>query len=356
MTNGMVTDASAYSLDAYDYELPPDLIAQHPEKKRTASRLMVVRRDTGDYSHHTFSEIGNFLKAGDLLVLNDTKVIPARLIGRKETGAKVEILLLREIDTNRWEALIKPSLRVREGTPVFFGDESEGFSLTVYGPAAGGSAGRVVEFSGASYRDDLQKIGHMPLPPYIRRPGEPSDRERYQTVFARKEGAVAAPTAGLHFDEDLLGALAAQGVETAFVTLHTGYGTFRPIQNEDIRSHRMFEELFEIPEDTAEKINRAKGENRRVIACGTTSVRALESAADSKRRVAPCRERTGLFIYPPYAFRIVDGLITNFHFPKSTLLVLVSAFLGREKLLNAYKEAVREQYRFFSYGDAMFMI
>ncbi len=317
---------------------------------------MIVDKNTGKIKHETFKNIVSYFNAGDTLVLNDTKVIPARLLGARKSGGKAEALLLCEFEDGTWDALLKPSSRISKGDPVLFEGGGESLEAVVLDDSREGSGTRRIRFSGTEVKEKINRVGKMPLPPYIRREARPSDREDYQTVFARHEGAVAAPTAGLHFDRELLEALRIKGIEIVTVTLHTGYGTFQPVNAEDILEHRMFEEAFEITPEAAAKINAAKREGRRVIACGTTSVRALEAAADENSRVRHERSRTALFIYPPYTFRIVDGLITNFHLPKSTLLMLVSAFAGYENLREAYRTAVLEKYRFYSYGDAMMIL
>ncbi|HTL47375.1 MAG TPA: tRNA preQ1(34) S-adenosylmethionine ribosyltransferase-isomerase QueA [Verrucomicrobiae bacterium] len=341
-------------LSSYDYDLPPELIAAHPPEKRTSARLMKIGRETGAVEHRRFGNVADFLKAGDVLVLNDTKVIPARLLGRRPTGGKVQALLLKETGPDRWEALLKPSGRIAKGQVLAF--EGKGVTLEARvddEPAEHGV--RTLVFPDPDFRKKLEIVGHMPLPPYIEREDTDQDREDYQTVFARAEGAVAAPTAGLHFDKPLLETLRQKGVEIVFITLHTGYGTFQPVYEEDVTQHEMFEEFYSIDAAAAEKINAAKREKRRVIACGTTTVRALESAAREGSLQAG-QGLTRIFIYPPYAFRVMDGLITNFHLPKSTLLMLVASFLGREKMMAAYHEAVREKYAFYSYGDAMVIL
>jgi len=343
-------------LSDYDYDLPEELIAEMPSAKRPEARLMRLSRTEGVAGHGSFFDVRDLLRAGDVLVLNDTKVIPARLLGARKSGGKAEALLLCEFEDGTWDALLKPSSRISKGDPVLFEGGGESLEAVVLDDSREGSGTRRIRFSGTDVKEKINRVGQMPLPPYIRREARPSDREDYQTVFARHEGAVAAPTAGLHFDRELLEALRVKGIEIVTVTLHTGYGTFQPVNAEDILEHRMFEEAFEITPESAAKINAAKREGRRVIACGTTSVRALEAAADENRRVRHERSRTALFIYPPYTFRIVDGLITNFHLPKSTLLMLVSAFAGYENLRQAYRIAVLEKYRFYSYGDAMLIL
>ncbi len=345
-------------LSDFDYELPQELIALHPAAERTGSRLLVYDRALQRLTHTRFSKIAPYFKAGDVLVLNDTRVLPARLWGRRESGGKVEALLLKSVNASCWKALVRPSGKIKKGAQILF--EKEGYSLTaqVADDAVPDSGERLLDFGAVNFSEEIQKIGSMPLPPYIDRAPESEDRERYQTVFADKAGAIAAPTAGLHFDGPLIEALEVLGIEIVRVTLHVGYGTFQPVLCDNPAEHRMHEESFELSAAAAEKINAACRAGRRVIACGTTSVRVLETAAVAPGRVEPLSGMTNIFIYPPYSFKIVKGLITNFHLPKTTLLMLVAAFLGeggQEKLFELYHEAVREKYRFFSFGDAMFI-
>ncbi|TCK03971.1 tRNA preQ1(34) S-adenosylmethionine ribosyltransferase-isomerase QueA [Phorcysia thermohydrogeniphila] len=338
----------------FDYELPKELIAKFPVEPRDSARLMVLHRDSGKLEHRIFRDIVEYLKEGDVLVLNDTKVIPARLFGRLETGGKVELLLVRQPLPNLWEVMAKPARKLKEGKRIIFDEELEGI---VKGYA--GEGRRLVEFKvkgNKDFMEKLEKVGHIPLPPYIEREERPEDREKYQTVFAQKPGAVAAPTAGLHFTEELLEKLRDKGVIIKTVTLHVGPGTFKPVKVENVEEHQMDYETYNVPEETAKEVNRAKDEGRRVIAVGTTVVRTLESAADESGRVKSGEGSTNLFIYPGYRFKVIDALITNFHLPRSTLLMLVSAFAGRERILNAYREAVKEGYRFYSYGDAMLIL
>ncbi|MCL5781418.1 MAG: tRNA preQ1(34) S-adenosylmethionine ribosyltransferase-isomerase QueA [Firmicutes bacterium] len=339
-------------LSDFDFQLPEELIAQEPVEKRDQSRLMVVHRDSGAIEHKTFREIIEYLRPGDVLVMNESKVLPTRIFGTKtSTGAKIELLLLRQVAPNRWEALVKPGKKARTGDMLDFGNGLMTGSILDHTDVGG----RIIEFS---YREPflqvLERIGTMPLPPYIKKPL--ADQQRYQTVYARQEGSVAAPTAGLHFTRELLEEIRAKGVKTVTVLLHVGLGTFRPVQVEDITRHSMHQEYFEITPQAAEEINRAKNRGGRVIAVGTTSVRSLETSCDENGQVLPGSGMTGIFIYPGYKFKVIDGLITNFHLPKSTLLMLVSALAGREKILAAYRLAVQEKYRFFSFGDAMFII
>ncbi len=336
-------------LSDFDYNLPEELIAQRPLEPRNASRLMVLDPARRTITNEHFFDLRKFLRAGDTLIFNDTRVIPARLLGRKSTGARVEIFLLRRLDAVTWETLVKPGRKIAEGTEIAFGDE---LSCKVVGRTDFG--GRVVqfEFSGV-FEEVLDRLGETPLPPYIHE--KLDDSERYQTVYNRERGSAAAPTAGLHFTAEQMRDLAAFGVNLGFVTLHVGLGTFRPVQVETIEQHEMHEEYFSIPQATADLIRETKLRGGRVIAVGTTSIRTLEAAALDKSSVAVGSSSTKIFIYPGYEFKIVDALITNFHLPKSTLLMLVSAFAGREFILQAYAEAVAERYRFFSFGDAMFI-
>jgi len=333
------------------YELPEELIAQDPLEDRAGSRLLVLDKKSGAVSHHTFREITGYLEAGDCLVINDTKVIPARLIGAKEgTGAKIEILLLKRKENNIWETLVKPGKKAKTGARISFGDGL--LTGEVVGIAEEGN--RLIQFTyDGIFEEILDRLGQMPLPPYITHQLE--DKNRYQTVYAKHTGSAAAPTAGLHFTPELLEEIEKKGVNIARVTLHVGLGTFRPVKAEEITDHHMHAEFYQIDEEAAEKINRAKESGHRVICVGTTSCRTIESAADEKGRLRACSGWTEIFIYPGYRFKALDALITNFHLPESTLIMLVSALAGRENVLSAYKEAVREQYRFFSFGDAMFI-
>ena len=335
----------------FDYELPTELIAQHPAEKRDHSRLLVMDKYTGAVEHHVFKDIVNYLHAGDVLVINNTKVIPARIFGTKEGGtAKIEVVLLKrdEMLPNTWEVLVHPGKRAKVGTVIDFGEgrlKGEVIENT--------SAGRKITFHfDGIFEEILEDLGTMPLPPYIHE--QLGDQTRYQTVYAKVDGSAAAPTAGLHFTKDLLALLKEKGVEIEEVLLHVGLGTFKPVNEEDIEDHEMHSEYYEISKETAERINQAKAEGRRIISVGTTSTRALESAARDGRLFAGSGW-TNIFIYPGYKWQIVDGLITNFHLPKSTLMMLVSALSKRELILNAYQEAVAQKYRFFSFGDAMFI-
>ncbi|MEE3362177.1 MAG: tRNA preQ1(34) S-adenosylmethionine ribosyltransferase-isomerase QueA [Anaerovoracaceae bacterium] len=339
----------------FDYDLPEELIAQHPSDRRDGCRLMVVHRKTGEIEHRHFYDIIDYLEPTDCLVMNDSKVIPARLFGVKEdTGAKVEFLLTKRIDGDRWETMVRPGRRLRPGAVVSFAPD---FEAEIIDYAEGGT--RIVEFRyDGIFMERLEELGAMPLPPYIERPSTKEDRDRYQTVYARPEGSVAAPTAGLHFTKELLGAIENRGVKTAYVTLHVGIGTFRPVKAENVEDHEMHFEEYSISDETAKVINDTKKSGGRIVAVGTTSTRTLESAAvrdGGAWQVRPGAGSTGIFIYPGYEWKMVDSLITNFHLPKSTLMMLISSFYDREKILEAYRTAVEEKYRFFSYGDAMFI-
>ena len=345
-------------IDDFDYHLPEELIAQKPADKRDNSRLLVVHRNNGEIEHRHFYDIVDFLKPGDCLVLNNSKVLPARLFGIKEgTGAKIEFLLIKRIDGDIWETMVRPGKRLKPGDSVLFCDKP---LLRAYIRDYGDDGTRIVEFEYEGiFMERLEEIGSMPLPPYIERPSENEDKDRYQTVYCKEEGSVAAPTAGLHFTKELLEKAKEKGVELVYVTLHVGIGTFRPVKCENIEEHSMHFEEYEISEESAAAVNRAKREGRRIISVGTTSTRTLESAAYADQngvwQIKSGHNSTGIFIYPGYEFKIVDSLITNFHLPKSTLLMLISALYDREKILEVYEEAIKEKYRFFSYGDAMFI-
>jgi len=340
-----------YALGDYDYHLPAKLIAQQPLAQRDQSRLLCLDRDTGQWGHRQFTDIVNLLDAGDVLVLNNTQVIPGRLLGRKQSGGKVEVLILdyaQGVTGKIFQCLIKSSKRPRPGSRLLFEQGLEGRVETVSATTC------MVSFQGQErFGRILQEIGHIPLPPYIHRDDVARDHESYQTVYAAQKGAIAAPTAGLHFTQNLLAQLVQKGVELAVLTLHVGYGTFVPVRAADIRDHRMHAEWFTLSEEAAHSIQTAKAAGRRVVAVGTTSVRSLEYCALEEGQIAPRSGMCDLFIYPGYRFKMVDAMITNFHLPQSTLLMLVAAFAGRENILNAYAEAVRQKYRFFSYGDAM---
>lgn len=343
-------------LTDFDYMLPEELIAQHPADKRENSRMMVLDRAAGTIEHKHFYDIIDYLRPGDLMVLNDSKVIPARIFGFKEkTGGKVEVLLTKRLEGDVWEAMVRPGRRLKTGTVISFSDEKK-FRAEVIGFGEDGTRHLKFDYDGI-WNELLDEFGQIPLPPYIDRENESEDKDRYQTVYCKYEGSVAAPTAGLHFTEEILQKLKEKGVELAFVTLHVGIGTFRPVKEEEIEDHPMHYEEYSIDEETAEKINRAKREGRRVISVGTTSTRTVESAAGEDGFVRAGQRSTKLFIYPPvYRFKVVDALLTNFHLPKSTLIMLISAFYDREKILEAYEEAVRQRYRFFSYGDCMLIL
>ena len=333
------------------YDLPEELIAQDPLEDRSSSRLLVLDKKTGETEHHVFREIVDYLDPGDCLVINDTKVIPARLIGAKEeTGAKIEVLLLKRGADDVWETLVKPGRKARPGTRISFGDgllTGEVMDIVDEG-------NRLIHFEYEGiFEEILDRLGQMPLPPYITH--QLKDKDRYNTVYAEHPGSAAAPTAGLHFTPELLEKIRDKGVDIAHVTLHVGLGTFRPVKVDDVENHHMHSEFYMIDETAAEKINRAKENGKRVICVGTTSCRTIESAADENGRLKACSGWTDIFIYPGYQFKILDALITNFHLPESTLVMLVSALAGRDHVLAAYEEAVRERYRFFSFGDAMFI-
>ena len=332
----------------FNYILPEELIAQTPVEDRSASRLMVVDKITGAWRHEHFRDITRYLRPGDCLVLNDTRVIPARLYGVKEgTESPMEFVLLKRHTDTDWETLVRPGKRAKPGARFDFGQGA--LKAQVLDILEGGN--RMVRFSwDGVFEEVLDRVGVMPLPPYIKEKLE--DPERYQTVYARERGSAAAPTAGLHFTPELLDEIRAMGVSTAFVTLHVGLGTFRPVKSKTVEGHLMHEEVFSIGEEACEQINRARAAGGRIIAVGTTSCRVLESVADEDGKVAPTEGSTKIFIYPGYRFKIVDGLVTNFHLPESTLVMLVSALAGREHVLAAYEEAIRERYRFFSFGDA----
>lgn len=338
-------------LHDFYYDLPKELIAQDPLEDRASSRLLILDRKDGSLKHEVFHNITEYLKPGDCLVINDTKVIPARLYGiKKDTGAKIEVLLLKRKENDNWEVLVKPGRKAKPGTVISFGDgllECEVKEVIDDG-------NRIIQFSyDGIFEEILDRLGQMPLPPYITH--ELKDKNRYQTVYAKHEGSAAAPTAGLHFTNELLKNIEDMGVSIAHVTLHVGLGTFRPVKVEEITDHHMHSEYYHIEQQEADKINNAKKNGGRIISVGTTSCRTLESAADENGYLKAAGGWTDIFIYPGYKFKITDCLITNFHLPESTLLMLVSALAGRENIMNAYEEAVKEKYRFFSFGDAMFI-
>ncbi|MBP1156555.1 MULTISPECIES: tRNA preQ1(34) S-adenosylmethionine ribosyltransferase-isomerase QueA [unclassified Paenibacillus] len=346
-------------VELFDYNLPESLIAQTPLADRTASRLLTLDKRTGQTGHHGFAQLEQYLQAGDVLVLNDTRVIPARLFGVKaDTGAKAEVLLLKPLEGDRWEALVRPAKRLKAGARLHFGSESGEMGdaplLTATVESEGDMGSRVLHFSYSGiFHEILERLGQMPLPPYIKE--QLPEKERYQTVYAKHRGSAAAPTAGLHFTEDYLHRLEQKGIQLAYVTLHVGLGTFRPVSAETVEEHEMHEEYYEVSERTAEIVNAAKRQGGRIVAVGTTSARTLESAAREDGTLVQGSGWTGIFIYPGYSYRLVDALLTNFHLPKSTLMMLISALAGREHVLAAYKEAVEREYRFFSFGDAMFI-
>lgn len=335
----------------YYFDLPEELIAQDPLMQRENCKLLVLNKETGEVEHHIFKEIINYLEPGDCLVLNNTKVIPARLLGvKKDTGAAVEILLLKRREADVWETLVKPGKKLRPGAVAVFGDgllEAEILDVVEEG-------NRLVKFKYEGiWEEVLDKLGEMPLPPYITH--KLQDRNMYQTVYAKYEGSAAAPTAGLHFTTQLLEDIQAKGVDLAYVTLHVGLGTFRPVKVDNVLEHHMHTEWYQVTQEAADKINRAKDTGHKVVCVGTTSCRTIESAADENGRLHECSDNTSIFIYPGYKFKVLDRLITNFHLPESTLVMLVSALAGREHVLSAYQEAIKERYRFFSFGDAMFI-
>jgi len=339
-------------VDLFDFHLPEELIAQTPLEDRTSSRLMVVNKDTGKLEHRKFKDIYEYINPGDCLVLNDTRVLPARLHGEKEeTGAHIEVLLLKQQEEDKWETLVKPAKRVKEGTIITFGDGK----LKAVCVKELEHGGRILDFQyeGIFY-EILDQLGEMPLPPYIKE--KLDDQDRYQTVYAKERGSAAAPTAGLHFTTDLLDALKEKGVHIAFITLHVGLGTFRPVNVEEVDKHEMHAEFYQINGETASLLNKVRAEGGRILSVGTTSTRTLETIASANNgKFVESSGWTSIFIYPGYEFKGIDGMITNFHLPKSTLIMLVSALAGRENVLHAYETAVKERYRFFSFGDAMFI-
>jgi S-adenosylmethionine:tRNA ribosyltransferase-isomerase len=342
-------------INLYDYDLPEGMVALYPAEPRNSSRLLHLPLDGSEFEYTVFHKFPNYLEAGDLLVLNDSRVFPARLYGHKKgTGGKVEIFLLEKLENNIWEALVRPGRRLQPGAEVEFFDRK----LTARLGERTESGGRVVHFdSNGDFMSIIWKHGEVPLPPYIDRSAEESDKTRYQTIYAENVGAVAAPTAGFHFTEGIFKRLQEKGVEIAKITLHPGLGTFRPITQSDASKHRMHEEKYSISPEAADKINSAMTDNRRIIAVGTTTVRALESSYGESGKTITCdMKSTEMFIKPPYDFKVINGLLTNFHLPKSTLLLLVSALAGRERVLQAYKEAIERKYRFYSYGDAMLIL
>ncbi len=345
-------------LSEFDYDLPEELIAQLPADKRENSRMLVLNRDKHSISHKHFYDIVDLIEPNSLLVLNNTKVLPARLYGTKDTGARIEIFLLKQKENDNWEVLIKPSKRVKSGTVIKVSDE---LSVEVIKRLEDDGEWLVkLIYAGENILEVLHRNGNIPLPPYIERKLQTDeikklDFERYQTVYAKDEGSVAAPTAGLHFTKEILQKLKDKGVEIAYVTLNVGLGTFRPVKCENVLEHKMHSETFEISQEAADIINRSKNDGRKLIAVGTTTVRTLETAYQKYGKICACHDHSELFIYPPYDFKVIDNLITNLHLPKSTLLMLVSALAGKEFIFEAYKEAIVNKYRFFSYGDCMFI-
>lgn len=350
-------------LSKFNFDLPEELIAQYPAKERDESRLMVVHKDSGKIEHKIFKDVIDYFDDGDVFVFNNTKVFPARLFGTKEkTGAKIEVFLLRELnnESKLWDVLVDPARKIRVGNKLYFTDENENNRLVAEVVDNTTSRGRTIRFffegTDEEFRDILKELGNTPLPKYINREPEPIDFDRYQTVYAQKAGAVAAPTAGLHFSETLMKRLEIKGVDFANVTLHIGLGTFRNIEVEDLSKHKMDAEYFQIENDCAELVNRAKTSNRKVCSVGTTSMRSIESAVNAVGNLKSAEGWTNLFVYPPHNFSIADSMITNFHLPKSSLIIMVAAFGGTELILDAYQEAIKEKYRFYSYGDAMLII
>jgi S-adenosylmethionine:tRNA ribosyltransferase-isomerase len=347
-------------LSQFKFDLPLNLIAQHPSKSRDEARLMVIHRDSGKIEHKVFKDVLTYFDENDTMIVNNTKVFPARLHGRKEkTGAKIEVFLLRELNMNNrlWDVIVDPARKIRVGNKLFFGDNDELVAEVIDNTT---SRGRTIRFlhngTDAEYKQLLDKLGETPLPKYIKRRPDEEDRERYQTVYAKYEGAVAAPTAGLHFSKELIKRLEIKGVNFAEVTLHTGLGTFRPIEVEDLSKHKMDAEYFRIDDYAAKIVNEAKEHGRKVAAIGTTSMRAIESSVTSSNLLRPDEGWTNLFIHPPYDFRIANSLITNFHLPKTSLIIMVCAFAGYDLIMHAYQEAIKEKYQFFSYGDAMLIL
>ena len=335
---------------SYYYDLPEELIAQTPAEPRDSSRLLVYHKDTNSIEHKIFRNVIDYFKSGDVLVLNNTKVLPARLYGKKETGAIIEILLLKRQTIDTWECLAKPGKRLKQGSIIIFSEELKGEIIDDTNVG-----GKIIRFIyDGIFEEIIDKIGLMPLPPYIK--NQYKDKNRYQTVYNKISGSSAAPTAGLHFTEEILENLKAKGVDIIEVLLHVGLGTFRPVSEDNILNHDMHSEYIELTQENADKINKAKSEGRRIIAVGTTSVRVLESSCDDSGKLVATKKDTKIFIYPGYKFKVVDGLITNFHLPESTLIMLVSAFCGYDETMAIYEEAIKEKYRFFSFGDATLLI
>ena len=349
----MINKKKKYKLADFDYPLPEKYIAQYPAPRRDRSKLMVIDKETGKIEHKIFSNIVEYFRKNDLIILNNTKVFPARLYASKDkTDARVEVFLLRELENQLWEVMVRPARKVRIGNKLMF--TKNVFCDVIDNTISGGRVVRF-EYEGDNFYEIIDRIGTSPLPPYIKRPAEAKDKKRFQTVYADERGAVAAPTAGLHFTQDLLNRLKAKGVRIESTTLHIGLGTFRPVQVEDLNRHQMDSEYFEVSPKTAMAINETKKKRRKVFAVGTSSVRGLETVAVSGFQVSPKRGWTDKFIYPPYNFKMVNGIISNFHQPKSTMLMMISAFSDRDLIMKAYREAKKHNYRFLSYGDAMFV-
>ena len=347
-------------LSEFRYDLPKDLVAQYPKDQRDESRMLVLHRETGEIEHKNFKDILDYFDEGDVMVRNDTKVFPARLYGNKEkTGAKIEVFLLRELnkESRLWDVLVDPARKIRIGNKLYFGEDDSLVAEVIDNTTSRGRTLRFL-FDGPyeDFRKTLYELGHTPLPKYIKRDAEPEDEERYQTIYAQKEGAVAAPTAGLHFSREILKRLEIKGVDFATLTLHTGLGTFRSVEVEDLTKHKMDSEEVYIPNDAVNTVNRALDEKKKVCAIGTTVMRAMESAVTTQDRIKPFEGWTNKFIFPPYEFGIANCMVTNFHMPESTLLMLVCAFGGYDNVMKAYKQAIKEKYRFYSYGDAMLII
>lgn len=352
-------------LSAFNFELPQELIAQYPTENRHDSRLMVLDRQTGTIEHGTFKDILNYFQEDDVLILNNTKVFPARLFGRKEkTGAKIEVFLLRELNSTvrLWDVLVDPARKIRVGNKLYFGDNDLVAEVVDNTTSRGRTIRFLFEGTEQEFKSRLKALGHTPLPPYIKRntgdeeKDKSFDTKRYQTIYAKEEGAVAAPTAGLHFSEEILKRLEIKGINFAEITLHVGLGTFRPIEVEDLSKHKMDAEFYEISVNAAEKVNKAKTSNRRVCAVGTTSMRSIESSVSATGLLTDSRGWTNKFIHPPYDFHIANSMITNFHLPKTSLLIMIASFVGFDLTMAAYQEAIKEKYRFYSYGDAMLII
>ena len=347
-------------LSQFEFELPEELVAEYPSEERDESRLMVVHKDTGEIEHKMFKDILEYFDDGDVFVLNNTKVFPARMYGNKEkTGAKIEVFLLRELNKESllWDVLVDPARKIRIGNKLYFGENDELVAEVIDNTTSRGRTLRFL-FDGPyeEFKATITKLGMTPLPKYIKREAEKSDAERYQTIFATEEGAVAAPTAGLHFSKQLMKRLEIKGIEFARLTLHVGLGTFRPVEVEDLTKHKMDSEQLMIPQDAADIINKAKDTKKRIVSVGTTAMRALETSVSVDRHLKPYEGWTNKFIFPPYEFNLADAMITNFHTPKSTLLMMVGAFAGYDLMMEAYKQAVKEKYNFYSYGDAMLII